>query len=156
MQTAFCLLFSSYSGIISFRRQEAVLFRNELGGTVCTVARSPQASVFLYRDHGKLYMLKLLEVIYGQDMPYLVENLQTCMMVQRDTACGESLLGIFNLNFDLMKNAVLNCRKVPQKLQCLDGDGTWKKIDFKILDNNRIVIEESLPCYGCLVLKVTP
>ncbi len=133
-----------------------VIYHNELGGTVCTVARSLDSSNFTYRDHGKLYALRMLKEIYGEDTPYIVENFQTCMAVQRDTASGESLLGIFNLNFDPMENTVLNCRKVPQKLQYLDGDGTWKKIDFKVLDNNRIVVEKTLHCYGCLVLKVTP
>ncbi len=134
----------------------AVLFRNELGGTVCTVARSLDSSNFLYRDHGKLYALRLMQTLYGDNAPYIVENMQTCMVLQRDTAAGESLLGIFNLNFDPMENVKLNCRKIPRQLQFLDGDGVWKAIDFKVQDKDTVVISRSIPCYGVLVLKVTP
>ncbi len=131
----------------------SILYRNKLGGTVCVTANSPEAGIFFRRDLGKVYFRTLLEAVYGGMLPYSLDDFHTCMMIQRDTAEGAGLLGIFNLNFDAMDTVTLRCARIPGCLEMLNGNGTWEKLPFRAIDEHRIVIDRELPCYGCLIIR---
>ncbi len=133
-----------------------VIYRNSLGGIVCTTANCvATGKTNSLNDARKGWLLDILDKLNGKQLPYTVVGEQEILALSAETRSKETLLGVFNLNFDKMNTIQIRCAAAPSQVQLLKGDGTWQNLTFQ-QNNGVISLPISLECYDCALLKLTP
>ena len=132
----------------------SVLFENELGGKIMTVAFCSDEHFSLRagmpRKNWMIYLLEKLdpEVVQGS-----VLNDTPVMSIKRKAADGSTLLMVCNLGYDPIESLQIKLGKA-EKIELLTEKGKWASVDFKRLCPQTVDAEVALPCYGVAVLKI--
>ncbi len=144
----------SYKGLESPVAPASVLYRNALGGTVITTANCVEESRnYTLSLARKQWLLSLLDRLSGARVPYVVGGEQNTLVLSAQKKTGETILGVFNLNFDTMKTLPIRCAKIPTSIEQLGGDGVWRSVSFSSA-NGVVTLPISLDCYDCIFLKI--
>lgn len=121
-------------------------FKNELGGTVNIFAGTP-AIPFNYADSFSFFNESRKEQLIS--MLQESGNCPVCYTSDEDVFMhagylndGTILCALFNLGFDAADEIHLFSEKYLNKVQCIEPDGSFKTLDFKIEGNNVIVKKE--------------
>lgn len=132
----------------------SVIFKNELGGTVLTVALCSEEH-FTLRAGGprKNWMLYLLEKLDDEVVQGAVLNDTPVISIKRKAADGSRLLMICNNGYDPIDNLEIKLRKAG-KIEMLSEKGEWLPVNFKRVCPEVVIADVALPCYGIAVLKV--
>ncbi len=131
-----------------------VIFRNSLGGVICTTGFC--VGVFTNDTHNlkrKLWMLNVLERIGGKTVDFSVEHEQNFAALTRKNPEGEVIMAILNLNFDPVENLSIRCSVKPSAIRYLTPEGKWEKIDFQYTDGVAVT-DRSMACYELTILKI--
>ena len=131
-----------------------VLFRNRLGGTVCTSAYHMEVLAWdMYNEPRKDWMLKVLDRLGPAKFPFAVLNNQNIMMLARKKTDGSNILAVFNLNFDPLKQLDIRCAVQPEKTELLGADGVWREAQTAFA-GDVLTVKTALQCYELAVLKI--
>ena len=133
----------------------AVIFRNSLGGTVCSTAYHLSILWSWAAETRKLWLLNLLERLEEKQLPYVLDEDQWCMMLHRTLPEGGELLGIFNLGYDPMEELPLRCPEQAVRFEHLIPDGVWKPLAVR-RDNDRTILPVRLECGEMAAIRVVP
>lgn len=131
-----------------------VIYRNSLGGTVCTTGFC--TGIFTNNTHTlerKLWMLDVLEKINGKPVDFSVEHEQNFFALTRKNSSGETILTVGNLNFDPVENLAIRCAVEPENICKLTPAGNWEKVDFR-WENGVAITDIPVACYELIALKL--
>ena len=132
-----------------------MIFRNSLGGTVCSTAYHLSILWSWAAETRKLWLLNLLERLEEKQLPYVLDEDQWCMMLHRTLPEGGELLGIFNLGYDPMEELPLRCPEQAVRFEHLIPDGVWKPLAVR-RDNDRTILPVRLECGEMAAIRVVP
>ena len=130
----------------------AVLYRNRLGGTICTTAFQFDFIFSWMYDRRKIWLETVLDKLNGKKLPYVAAEFQPVMMLQRKLRSGEDVLGIFNLGFDPMETVSVRCARKPAKAEILQPNGRWKELTFR-WNKGIMELPVRLECYEPAVIR---
>ncbi|MBQ9337815.1 MAG: hypothetical protein IJS14_11035 [Lentisphaeria bacterium] len=132
----------------------AVLFRNRLGGTVCTTAYHMGVLAWdMYNETRHAWMLKMLDRVGGKKFPFAALDEQNIMMLVRRKPDGSAILAVFNLNFDPLKQISIRCAAVPQKVEILANNGVWQPAGTEF-SGDVLKVAKPMACYETVILKI--
>ncbi len=142
----------TYKGLDTAVAPATVLYRNALGGCVVTTANCVENRTYTLSPSRKKWLLDILDRLSGSQLPYTVVGSQNILALAVKKPAGETVLGVFNLNFDTMKTLSVRCAKIPSEVQQLGGDGVWRRVAFTHA-NGVVTLPIPLTCYDCAFLK---
>lgn len=131
----------------------AVVFKNQLGGTIVCTAYTNTILRGWANESRKDNIIELLEKANNGRLPYVVENYQRIMVQERKLDAETDILGIFNLGFDTINKLSIRCADVPSEIKILLPDGKWQKAEFTKNGSN-IIIDTKIECYEVIVLRI--
>ena len=131
-----------------------VIYRNSLGGTICTAAFHLGILFSWAQDMRKIWVLRILEKLNGKQLPYTAEENQPVMLLHRTVKSGADILGIFDLGFDPMENLAIRCAVKPAKTEFLQPSGEWQTMDTEWKDGV-LTIPVRLECYQPAVVRLS-
>lgn len=130
-----------------------VLFRNKLGGHICVTAFCT-----VWRGNNQLeenrkdFLLALLDQLNGEALPFVVMDYQNVAALTREKANGETLMAVYNINFDRLDPISIRCAK-PSSVEFLAPSGEWKKLEFSY-ENGIALLSYGLECLEGVILKI--
>jgi len=131
-----------------------VLYRNKLGGTVCTTGFCTGIFTnYTYTLERKLWMLHVLEKINGRPVDFSVEHEQNFAALTRKNPAGETIMVLVNLNFDPVENLAIRCAVEPESICKLTPEGNWEKVSFRY-ENGVAITDIPVACYELISLKI--
>ena len=130
-----------------------VLYRNAMGGTVCTTAFTQKILFAWAQDERKDWLLDILERLNGRRLSFTAAENQCIMMLHRQLRSGENLLGIFNLGFDPMETLEIRCAQKPGRVELLLPSGEWESQDGS-WDDGLLSLSVRLECYEPSVIRI--
>ena len=132
----------------------SVLFRNSLGGTVCTAAYHMGVLAWdMYNEPRHAWMLKMLDCVGGKKFPFAALDEQNIMMLARTKKDGSTVLAVYNLNFDPLKQLDIRCASAPEKVEILGNDGVWQPVGTEF-SGDVLTVRKRMECYETVVLKI--
>ncbi|MBR2509420.1 MAG: hypothetical protein IKB71_06700 [Lentisphaeria bacterium] len=131
----------------------SVLYRNSLGGTVCSTVFARQMLWSPLYDGRKDWLNFILEKLNGGNLPFCATEYQPIMLLNRKLQDGSDLLGLFNLGFDALHEVSIKCAAPVQKVEILLASGIWQEVKFKY-ENNTLVFAADVECYSNVIFKV--
>ncbi len=144
----------SHKGLDTAVAPATVFYRNAIGGCVVTTANCvEQIRTYTLSPARKAWLLSLLDRLSGTQVPYTVVGEQNVLALSVKKTSGETILGVFNLNFDTMKTLSIRCARTPTEIERLGGDGVWRRESF-ISENGVALLPIPLTCYDCAFLKI--
>lgn len=132
----------------------AVLYRNSRGGVICTTAFQLNFNYSWKQDLRKIWMIMVLDRLNGKKLSYTAADFQRVTLLQRKSKTGETVLGLFNLNFDPMDTVSIRCAKKPGKAELLQPNGRWKKLTFE-WKKGIMELPVRLECYEPAVFRIS-
>ena len=130
-----------------------VLYKNELGGNICTMVYGPSVNAFVLNNEArKDFLEEVIAMLNGKAL-ITVGNYQNFFTYARTLADGSILLNATNLNFDVAQTIKLRLTQKPKKVKILQPNGKWKEEKF-VFANNEIEIKKSLSTYDCAIIKI--
>ncbi len=88
------------------------------------------------------------------EIPLTVANEQDIYVRVGCNECGETLVAVFNLNFEPLREIRLRCKRKPESVRILLSDGSWRDASFSI-SPECVTVSEPLEIYRPLILKLT-
>ena len=132
----------------------SVLFENELGGKIMTVAFCSDEHFTLRAGAPrKNWMIYLLEKLDPEVVQGAVMNDTPVLSIKRKAADGSTLLMVCNLGYDPIDSLQIKLCKAG-KIEMLTEKGNWVSVDFKRLCKQNVDVKVALPCYGVAILKI--
>jgi len=131
-----------------------VFYRNRLGGLVCTCAYHMDVLAWeIYNEARKDWLIKVLDRLNGGKFPFVALNQQNLMALTRRKADGSTILAVFNLNFDPLKQLNIRCASKPGKTEILGADGVWREAETSYA-GDVLTVNIGLQCYEVVILKI--
>ena len=147
---------SPFAGALEYEivAPAAVLYRNSLGGTVCTTAYHMDVLVWdMYNEPRHAWVLKMLDCVGGRKFPFAGLDPQNIMMLARMKTDGSAVLAVFNLNFDPLKQLDIRCAAAPEKVELLADNGVWQPVETAF-SGDVLTVRKRIACYETVVLKI--
>ena len=130
-----------------------VLYKNELGGHVCTMVYGPFVNDFVLQNEARKDLLEDVIAMLNGEVLITVRNYQNFFAYARKLTDDSTLINATNLNSDVAQTIKLKLSFVPKKVEILQPNGTWKNALFTT-SNNEIEIKKSLTTYDCAIIKI--
>lgn len=131
-----------------------VLFRNELGGTVLTVAwHSHPYPLERRSEQRQRWLWQMLDRVAGCPFDYVVANPQDVLAVAHRMADGSNLVVAFNLNYDPLRCVLIRAARRPKAVATMDRHGGWKQSVFEWKDGVLSVPAIVTP-YDALLVRI--
>jgi hypothetical protein len=93
-----------------------------------------------------------VDALAGERAVPCVANRQDVSVLAVRRPTGETLLAVFNLNYDPLMTIDLRVSGAPA-VSVLGGDGIWRMAETRQAEGFLRVLQ-TLPCYGTLVLRL--
>ncbi len=133
------------------------VYKNSLGGTVIVFGGDARTEFHyttafsMLNDTRKRQLIRLLNE-YG-DLPVYVPDDDEIYLRVADMPDGSLLCGVFNISLDPIDNIRLVCKKIPERIEYLDCDGTFKPCNFTA-NGNVVVLDLSAQILTPVILKI--
>ena len=131
-----------------------VLFRNRLGGLVCTTAFNMEMKGWdIFREPRKAWLIEILDRLYGRTVSGIVLDEQYVMVLSRQEKDGSQILAVFNLCFDPLKKIRIRWDGEPAEVKLLEPDGVWHAVPHTSA-GNELTVEKPMQCYETVILRI--
>jgi hypothetical protein len=98
------------------------------------------------------WLFSVVDALAGERAVPCVANRQDVSVLAARRPTGETLLAVFNLNYDPLTTIDLRVSGAPA-VSVLGGDGIWRLAETRQTEGILRVLQ-TLPCYGTLVLRL--
>lgn len=137
-----------------FLSPATVFYKNNFGGTVCSMAFHHQIAYSQFNEGRKEFFIEIIERLKGKKIPLVCNDAQNVTVITREYDNGALLAEVCNINFDPMKSIELRCAKTPEKVEYLAGDGSWHDACCTI-EGEKVKLEYKLDCYELVILRIS-
>ena len=136
----------------------SVLFANKFGGRVFTfAAKLPDhmgLDVFdIYNERRKRQFIEAFRLVLGADFAYYPGDAEVLF---RDgvTDNGERIVAFLSTTLDQMDEITLHMPDIPQSVERLMPDGTWRTVAFHAGEDGEVVFETEAKTFQVVVLRL--
>lgn len=144
----------AYSNEIEKVAPASVLYRNSLGGTVCTTSFTRKMLWSALYDGRKKWLLYILEALDKNALPFSAVENQPIMILNRKLQDGSDVLGLFNLGFDSLNKVEIKCSTSVSQVEVMLPCGEWQKTAFTFKDNV-LAFDAHVECYANVIFKIS-
>lgn len=145
----------AFSGNRSRQGAGCVLFENELGGRVATVAFHTTMPFFKIRfPVRREFLIEALDYLHHGIMPLIVETTQDVMVRHAVWKQNEDLSYMINLNASPLERPILRTSRHIEHIQRLSRDGVWENVSFQHDQQGRSILATSLSTYEPGVFRI--
>ena len=131
----------------------AVLYKNELGGTICTTVFDIGVLWVWAHEERKQWLITILDRLNGKKIPYVSAVDQWTMLIHRTMSEKQDLLGFFNLGFDPLDEIPIRCAEKPVEVEFLTPEGVWQKLQFQ-WKKDVLTLPVRLECYEMAAIRI--